>query len=511
MSLIDALIQKGARLGALYQQNSPDLRTQQQLQLEWLLTKARHTEFGLYYGFQEILQTSDPLKAFREKVPAFDYNELYRKWWHKTHTEDRQDVCWPGHVPYYALSSGTSQSASKFIPVTDDMLRAMRRSSRRLALHLAGCPVRGRHIAHPMLVVGSSSNLQREGQHYYGDLSGIISTRLSKAALLSRYCRPGKEISNLPDWNERIDRIAEEAPNWDIGSAAGNPMWTQMILERILERYRLQHIHEVWPNFNIFVHGGVFFEPYRPAFERMLGQPVHYVDSYMASEGFFAYQKAHDDRALNLLGDSGVFFEFVPFDDENFDENGDLRHANPVSYNLNEVEEGKTYALLLSTCAGAWRYLLGDTIRFTNPHQGAFNITGRTKQFLSVCGEHLSIDNLNAAIMEVDIALQAGVREFCVVGIRYGSGWKHKWYVSMDNASVSPQTFGAAVDQALCRLNDDYAVERKYALQKVEVTIIPNRLFIDWLEYRGKMNGQAKIPRVLKGAQLEDFERFLKD
>ncbi len=511
MSIIGALIQKGARLGALYQQIAPDLRAQQQVQLEWLLTKARDTEFGIYYGFQDILQAPDRLRAFQQQVPAADYNRLHQRWWQAAQQEDRPNVCWPGLTPYYALSSGTSQAASKYIPVTDDMLRAMRRSSRKMALHLAGCPVRGRHIAHPMLVIGSSTSLTREGQHEYGDLSGIISTRLSKPALLSRYCRPGKDISVLPDWNDRIERIAAEAPNWDIGSAAGNPMWTHLILERILERYRLQHIHEIWPNFNVFVHGGVFFEPYRPAFDRLMGQSVHYVDAYMASEGFFGFQKAHDDRALNLLGDSGVFFEFVPFDEENFDENGDLRSEFPRAHGLDTVVPGKTYALLLSSCAGAWRYLLGDTVKFTNPEQGAFFITGRTKQFLSVCGEHLSIDNLNAAVQEADQTLQAGVREFCVAGIRHGSGWRHQWFVSMDNPAVSPKTFAAALDQALCRLNDDYAVERKYALQQIDLTLIPNRHFMDWLEHRGKLNGQAKIPRVLKGAQLEDFTHFLKE
>jgi hypothetical protein len=240
-----------------------------------------------------------------------------------------------------------------------------------------------------------------------------------------------------------------------------------------------------------------------------MGQAVHYVDAYMASEGFFGFQKAHDDRALHLLGDSGVFFEFVPFDEENFDDNGDLRSEFPRAYSLDEVENGKTYALLLSSCAGAWRYLLGDTVKFANREQGAFFITGRTKQFLSVCGEHLSIDNLNAAVQEADQALQAGVREFCVAGIRHGAGWRHQWFVSLDNPAVRPEAFGAAVDQALCRLNDDYAVERKYALQQIDVSLIPNSRFMDWLERRGKLNGQAKIPRVLKGAQLEDFTHFL--
>lgn len=348
---------------------------------------------------------------------------------------------------------------------------------------------------------------KREGLHWYGDLSGIIG--LNRPLWMERYYKPGRHITDLPEWSDRIERIAEEAPSWNIGFAVSNPMWMQMILERIIEKHGLNHIHEMWPNFEVLVHGGVFFEPYRPVFEQLLGRPMQYVDSYMASEGFFSYQNRPETRSMRLLTDCGVFFEFVPFNEKNFDDNGDLRSQYPESCTLDEVREGEHYAILISTNAGAWRYLLGDTISFTDLERCEFKLTGRTKQFLSVCGEHLSIDNLNAAVHHADKVLNAGVREFTVAGVREGSFWAHQWYISVENQAVTPEAFATAVDQELCRLNDDYAVERVYALREVRVQLLPNETFLGWLEKRGKLNGQAKIPRVIKGAQLEEFTAFI--
>lgn len=214
---------------------------------------------------------------------------------------------------------------------------------------------------------------------------------------------------------------------------------------------------------------------------------------------------------MRLLTDCGIFYEFIPFNEENFDENGDLRSTQPVSLTLDEVQPFEHYALLISTSAGAWRYLLGDTLRFVDVERFQVQLTGRTKQYLTVCGEHLSIDNLNEAVRRTDKRLQAGIREFMVAGVKSGSRWAHQWYVSLENEQVTPGQFAQIVDEELCRLNDDYTVERKYALQEIRVRIISNDIFLRWLEKRGKMNGQAKIPRVLKNTQLIDFESFLNE
>jgi hypothetical protein len=212
---------------------------------------------------------------------------------------------------------------------------------------------------------------------------------------------------------------------------------------------------------------------------------------------------------MKLIANGGIYFEFVPFNDEQFDEDGNLRSEYPNSLNLDEVVEGQNYAMLISTCAGAWRYLLGDTLIFTDVAAREFRLSGRTKQYLSVCGEHLSIDNLNEAVRRVDEAFNAGIKEFTVAGVANGARWAHQWYISCSNPEILPTALAQALDKELGVLNEDYAVERAYALNEVRLKIVPNALFMGWLSERGKMNGQAKIPRVLKGQQLSDFQTFV--
>ncbi|MBL7781266.1 MAG: GH3 auxin-responsive promoter family protein [Saprospiraceae bacterium] len=509
MSIIGSLIRQGTRLGAIAERKRLSPVEQQHVQLFRLLNKARNTAYGRFYGFQEALYAPDMYTAFRRQAPATDYQGMYDRWWSQAHQHDMPDICWPGQVPYFALSSGTSQSSTKYLPLTEDMIRGMKRGSRRLFFNMRRFGIPDRQYTKQMLMVGSCTRPVREGQHWTGDLSGILG--LNRPLWLEPYYRPGRLITDLPEWSERIERIATEAPGWDIGFAVSNPMWLQLILERILEKHRLQNIHEIWPDFSVFVHGGVFFEPYQANFEQLLGRPVQYINSYMASEGFFACQNQPGKNTMQLLTDCGVFYEFVPFNAENFDENGDLRSTQPVTLTLDQVQPHENYALLISTSAGAWRYLLGDTLRFTDTERCQVQLTGRTKQYLSVCGEHLSIDNLNEAVRRADARLSAGVREFTVAGVSLGSKWAHQWYVSVENKSVTSEAFAQAVDQELCILNDDYAIERKYALQEVRVRLLSNEIFLKWLEQRGKLNGQAKIPRVLKAAQLNDFEQFMKN
>lgn len=502
--LLGTLVQHGIKLGKT--PDSPaDPAHQQAQQLRRLLEKARRTAFGRQHFFDELLREWPLEAAFQQAVPAAEYDDFYKKWWQRSRA-DEPDVTWPGTLPYYALSSGTSGASSKYIPVSTDMLRDMKKASRRMFFDLAKYCLPARQFTRQMLMVGSCTALKTEGRHHVGDLSGIIG--LNRPVWLEGYYRPGRFITDLTEWRSRIEAIAHEALRWDIGFAVANPMWLHLILERILEKHRLQSIHDIWPNFRLLVHGGVFFEPYRLGLERMFAAPMHYVDSYMASEGFFAYQNGPASRDLQLLADCGVYFEFVPFGTENFDGEDNLR-PGARALALSDVREGEEYAVLISTSSGAWRYLLGDTLRFTDLSRMAFRITGRTKQCLSVCGEHLSLDNLNEAVRRADAALGAGVREFAVAGLRRGSGWMHQWWFSLDNPSVAPGALLAVIDRELKTLNDDYAVEREYALRSLEADFVPNEMFLDWLRQRGKMNGQAKIPRVLKGDALTSWQRFL--
>jgi len=503
--MLGKILNIGLSLAKTTDHYNPKAIEQQTEQLRNLLFTARKTAFGRQYRFAEILQDKNLCRAFQDNVPPAEYDDFYNQWW-RFAREDQADVTWPGIVPYYALSSGTSGASSKYIPVTRQMIRAMNRGSRRMFFDLSKYKLSGEQLQKQMLMVGSCTAPNPENRHFVGDLSGIIG--MNRPLWLSKYYRPDRLITDLPDWSGRIEAIAAAAHRWDIGFAVGNPAWVQLIFEKIIERYSLENIHDIWPNFKLYVHGGVFFEPYRHHFEQLLGQKVHFIDSYMASEGFFAYQNRPDSRALRLLTDCGIFYEFVPFSRQNFDEDGQIR-PGAQALTLDQVHENEQYALLISTCAGAWRYVLGDTIQFTDISRTEFRLTGRTKQFLSVCGEHLSIDNLNEAVRQADKKLNAGVVEFAVAGLPEGSGWVHQWYVGLKNQSVLPHIFAAAVDEALCLLNDDYAVERQYALQAVRVEILPDKLFYKWLHQKGKMNGQAKIPRVLKEETLKNWLEFL--
>lgn len=506
--IIGTIIQQSAKIGAFVGQPRQSPIQLQEEQLRDLLWEARHTAIGMEYNFKDILRSDHVQAAFKQAVPAMDYQMLYDRWWSRAHQDDEPDVCWPGLVPYFALSSGTSQSSTKYIPLTEDLLRGMKRGSRRLFYDMAKYyGLSPEHYTKQMLMVGSCTQQNRVGYHWEGDLSGIMG--MNRPRIMERSYRPGRHITDLKEWGERIELIADEAPQWDIGFSVSNPMWLQLIVERIIEKHKLAHINEIWPSFNVLVHGGVPIEPYKPTLEPLFGKQIQYMDSYGASEGFLAYQERPDIRAMKLLSDCGVYFEFVPFDEENFDDNGDLRTTQPRSLELSEVETGKHYALLLSTVAGAWRYLLGDTIQFTDVEKTELRITGRTKQFLSACGEHISIDNLCDAVRAVDERLHAGIGEFAVTSMREGTFWAHHWYISAENQSISIETLVNALDEELCRLNEDYAVERKYALRHVHGKLLPNQVFLDWLGQRGKLNGQAKIPRVLKGAQLADFESFI--
>jgi hypothetical protein len=275
----------------------------------------------------------------------------------------------------------------------------------------------------------------------------------------------------------------------------------------IIERYQLNNIHEIWPNLTFFVHGGVSFEPYKVGFEKLLGKPITYVETYLASEGFLAWQDKQDTKGMRLSFNQHIFFEFVPFDDANFDSNGDLV-TNPTTLLIHEVEENKDYAILISTVAGAWRYLIGDTIRFIDKENAEIIITGRTKHFLSLVGEHLSVDNMNKAIQLVSEELNISIPEFCVAGEPVGSFFGHHWYIACDQ-NLDPVALAQNIDEKLCILNDDYAIERKSALKEIKLTVLKEQAFLSFMEQKGKVGGQHKFPRVVKGELLNEWKQFI--
>lgn len=478
---------------------------QQRRVLMMLLKKAKYTQFGQLYGFDRLLLEPDPVKAFVETVPVFDYNTIHEAWWHKA-LEGTTDVCWPGKIKYFALSSGTSGAASKYIPVTKDLMKGNRLVMIRQLLSLLNYDnIPLKTIGKGFLMIGGSTDLQKGPGYFAGDLSGI--TAKKAPFWFSPFYRPGKKIARTTDWNTKLEAIVEEAPNWDIGFVVGVPAWIQLCMEMIIKRYNLNNIHEIWPNLTIFCHGGVAFEPYKKGFEKMLGKPLIYIETYLASEGFIAYQDREHPDGMKLVLNQHIFLEFVPFNEDNFDADGNI-NKNPRAFLIDEVEEDKDYAILMSTSAGAWRYLIGDTIRFVNKEKSEIIITGRTKHFLSLVGEHLSVDNMNRAIQLANEKLNISVMEFTVAGIPIEGLFGHHWFVGTDEP-VDKNILKKTLDEALIELNDDYAVERKSALKELIVDVLPEKTFLEFMDKQGKMGGQHKFPRVLKGTKLDEWKMFL--
>ncbi|MGV3527798.1 MAG: GH3 family domain-containing protein [Flavisolibacter sp.] len=476
--------------------------------LKKLLKKARFTEFGQQYRFDDILLNLQPEKAFQQLVPVHDYNKIYEEWWHKT-LDGVPNVTWPGKIRFYALSSGTSEAASKYIPVTRELLRSNRINYLRQLFSLLNYEKLPRKaITKGFLMLGGSTDLQKGTAGWYaGDLSGILAKK--RPFWFQTFYKPGGRIAAIKDWNQKLSEIVEKAPDWDIGYIVGVPAWCQMCMEMIVEHYKVKTIHDIWPNLGFFVYGGVAFEPYKKGFEKLMGKPIVYIENYLASEGFIGFRDRPDAPGIRLIVDNNIFMEFVPFDDENFDSEGRMKE-NPHTLLIDEVEKGKEYALLISTNAGAWRYLIGDTVRFVDVAAQQVVITGRTRHFLSLVGEHLSVENMNKAVEQVSEEMNISIPEFTVIGFPFENYFAHRWFIACDD-EVDADALRDKIDEKLCLLNDDYAVERRSALKQVFATVLPERVFLKFLERKGKLGSQHKFPRVMKGKMLQDWQQYLAD
>ena len=484
-----------------------DPRRQQLKVLKKLLRKARFTEFGQRYLFDEILLSRHPGKRFQQIVPSCDYSKIYNAWWYKA-KEGIPDVCWPGVIKYFALSSGTSDSTSKYIPVTKDLIRSNTITSLKQLLSLRSYEnVPKSAVGKGWLILGGSTQLQKGPTYFAGDLSGIQQKNIPFWFQRLGLYKPGKKIAKQKDWSRKLDEVVANAPDWDIGFIVGVPAWLQLCMEKVIDHYKLNNIHEIWPNLAFYVHGGVAMEPYKKGFKKLLGKPITYIETYLASEGFLAYQNRQETNGMHLVLNNNIFFEFVPFDEINFDIEGNMVEE-PRALMIHEIEENRDYAILISTNAGAWRYAIGDTVRLIDRERSEIVITGRTKHFLSLVGEHLSVDNMNKAVEMVSAELNISIPEFTVAGIPYGSFFAHHWWLASDDI-VNSEVLRVRIDTKLKELNDDYEVERKHALKEVLVDVMPERIFMDFMKQKDKIGGQHKFPRVLKGKMLEDWQKFL--
>lgn len=469
-----------------------------------LLRKAQFTAIGEHYKFSSLIASKDVQKSFEETVPVHDYQTMYKRWWYRA-LNGESYVAWPGKVKYFALSSGTSDASSKYIPITNDMLSGIKQVTLRQLISTTKYDFPLEFYEKGILMIGGSTHLQYNGTYYEGDLSGITAGNIP--FWFQHFYRPGRRISRTADWATKLDEMVKKAPSWDIGIIVGVPSWVQILMERIIEEHNVKTIHDIWPNLAVYVHSGVSFKPYIKSFEKLIAKPLLYSESYLASEGYVAFQNGKNTQGMELVLDNGIYYEFVPFNDTNFDDEGNFRE-NPQTLTIGDVVEGVDYALLMTTNAGAWRYLLGDTIKIVNKAKSEIIITGRTKHFISICGEHLSQENMNRAIELLQEDLDIEIKEFTIAGVNHGSLFAHRWYIGTDDPLDGEQA-AKLIDEHLKNLNDDYRVERMEAIKDICVNVLPSEIFYKYMKIEGKEGSANKFPRVLKNSRIEEWENFL--
>ena len=503
MTVIGELIKKAIDVYG-FVTSEPDPAKAQLAVLKNLLHKARVTAFGKKHNFSKLLESDDPVKAFQQEVPVHDYDKMYSDWWHYL-LEGHQNVTWPGGQHYFALSSGTT-STSKSIPVTDDMLDSIRRSGIQQVMSLKNFDLPADFFEKQIMMLGSSVSLIEKEDHQEGEISGISAANIP--TWFRGYYKPGIDIASITNWDEKVLRIAQEAPTWDIGSLSGIPSWIEMMLKEVIAHNRLNTIHDIWPNLQVYTSGGVAFEPYRKSLEKLLAKPLTYIDTYLTSEGYLATQKRPDTSSMALILDNGIFFEFVPFLDENLDDEGRVNQHAPI-LTLADAEENVDYVLLISTVSGAWRYMIGDTVMITDKQRSEIKITGRTKHFLNVVGEQLSVYQMNMAMQKMQKQFDMEIKEFVVSAIRKNGEYINKWFIG-SNRRINDQEIAALLDSELCNTNKNYKVARSKSLKGVEAEVIPVEKFYRWSEEYKKLGGQAKIPRVMKEEDFLEFEQYIK-
>ena len=483
--------------------SEPEAEEAQLQVLKKLLNKAKDTAFGKQYNFEAILEADDITKAFAERVPYFDYNKINEEWWSRMH-QGENNVTWPGKPPYFALSSGTTGKTSKRIPVTEDMVEAIRQTGIKQVGALANFDLPSDFFEKEIMMLGSSTDLKEEGDHKEGEISGISASNIP--SWFRGYYKPGTEIAQIEDWDTRVKKIAENARNWDIGALSGIPSWIELMLKEVIKHHEVTNIHEVWPNLQVYTSGGVAFEPYEKSFNSLLAFPLTIIDTYLASEGFLAYQQRPDTNSMKLVLDNGIYFEFVPFKAEYVKEDGSITDDAPV-IPLKDVNQDEDYILLISTVSGAWRYLIGDTIKFTDVDRHEIRITGRTKFFLNVVGSQLSVNKMNDALKELEEKYDIKIPEFTLAAVRIDGEFYHSWYLGTET-DIPNEELAQSLDDFLKEANKNYTVARSKALKGVKVKTISPDLFHEWNAHNKKKGGQVKMEKVMneeKFAQWEDF------
>ena len=468
--------------------------------LKYLLANGRHTAYGRQHGMGGMNGYED----FAAGVPLNTYEELKAGIDRMRHGE--ANVLWPGVVKWYAKSSGTTNDKSKFIPVSHDGLKNLhyKGGTDAVALYLRNNPKSRMFDGKGLILGGSHSPNYNVRNSIVGDLSAILIENINPLANLVRV--PKKQTALLSDFEVKRDRIAHETLYKNITNLSGVPSWMLSVLTRVMELSGKQHLQEVWPHIEVFFHGGVAFTPYRKQYEQLITTPhMHYMETYNASEGFFGLQSDPTDPSMLLMLDYGVFYEFIPMDE--FD------NPHPTVVPLTGVQVGVNYAMVITTSCGLWRYIIGDTVKFTSTNPYKFVITGRTKSFINAFGEELIVDNAEQGLAYACQKTGAEVLEYSAAPVFMDGNAKcrHQWLIEFSRQPDNLQAFAQALDSKLQQLNSDYEAKRykDITLQHLEVIQARAGLFNDWLKSRGKLGGQHKVPRLSNSrTTMEQLLRF---
>ncbi len=477
---------------AEYASLSQDIQHQQ---LFDLLKKAQSTEYGQLYDFKSIRSVSQ----FKSHVPVVDYEGI-RPYVERLR-EGEKNLLWPGEIKWFAKSSGTTSTKSKFIPISRESLEDCHFRGGRdvVALYLSNHNPNSQMLTGKCLTLGGSHQINSFNKDsYYGDLSAIL---IENSPFWANFVRtPSPSIALLENWDEKLEKITEATLHENVTSLAGVPSWFLILLKHVLASSGKQNLHEVWPNLELFIHGGINFTPYRQQYEQIIGGSINFLETYNASEGFFAIQDLPNQRDMLLMLDYGIFYEFVPL--------SEMGTPCPKSLDVSEVEIDTDYAMVISTNGGLWRYMIGDTVRFTSLSPHRIIITGRTKHFINAFGEELMIDNAEKALNQACLVTGAVISEYTAapVFMSEDSKGRHQWLIEFEMKPDSLDEFTEVLDSTLKSLNSDYEAKRykDITLDKPEVVSARKGLFFDWMKNRNKLGGQNKVPRLANNRDYID-------
>lgn len=458
-----------------------------------LVRYAENTEWGKRHDYKNIYSYED----FKKHMPVQTYEDIKHdvEEIHKGH----QNILWPSEIRWFAKSSGTTNDKSKFLPVSKEAIQDThyRGGKDAVALYLRMNPQSRFFSGKGLILGGSHNNNTNEG--LVGDLSAILIENINPLANLIRI--PSKRIALMSEWESKLEMIAERTIHKDVTNLSGVPSWFLVLIKKILEKTGKQTLEEVWPNLEVFFHGGVAFNPYVEQYKQVIhSSKMHYIETYNASEGYFGTQSELNDSSMLLMIDYGVFYEFIPLEE--------VESETPHTYCLEEVELNKNYAVVISTSSGLWRYMIGDTLMFVRKNPYKFNITGRTKHFINAFGEELIVDNAEKGMVKACNETGALVSEYTAAPVFMDQRAKcrHQWLVEFERMPDSLEHFAAVLDVTLKEVNSDYEAKRwkDIALQPLEVIPARKNLFHDWLAKKGKLGGQHKIPRLSNNRDYMD-------